>query len=197
MKERRNFSKAFKIEAVRLLSLEEKPATQLARELDIGCNLLYKWRDLLAVLLDLHSRRVVGWAMANRVTQELTHAALQMAIEQRRPGPGLMHHSDQGGQYTAKDYQDRLTALKITASMSRKGNPHDNAVVESFFSNLKNELTHHRNFTNQNQARSEIFDYIEIFYNRQRAHATLQYVSPVIYEELSNGAQLNCPENPG
>lgn len=151
----------------------------------------------LAVLLDLHSRRVIGWAMANRITQDLSLAALEMAIEQRRPGPGLLHHSDQGSQYTAKDYRDRLRALGITASMSRKGNPYDNAVVESFFSNLKNELTHHRSFANQNQARSEIFDYIEIFYNRKRAHATLQYMSPVAYEKRSNDAQLNCPSNPG
>jgi len=151
----------------------------------------------LAVLIDLHSRRVVGWAMANRITQELSLAALEMALEQRRPGPGLMHHSDQGSQYTAKQYRDRLEAHGIAASMSRKGNPRDNAVVESFFSNLKNELTHHRSFANQAQARSEIFDYIEIFYNRQRAHATLQYISPIEYEEQSNGAQLNCPKIPG
>jgi len=151
----------------------------------------------LAVLLDLHSRRVVGWAMANRITLELTQAALEMALEQRRPGPGLMHHSDQGSQYTAKDYRDRLEKLGITVSMSRKGNPYDNAVVESFFSNLKNELTHHRSFIDQSQARSEIFNYIEIFYNRQRAHAALQYISPVAYEERSNRAQLNCPPNPG
>lgn len=151
----------------------------------------------LAVLLDLHSRRVVGWAMNNRVTQSLSLGALEMAIKQRRPGPGLMHHSDQGVQYTAKDYRDRLRDLKIIASMSRKGNPYDNAVVESFFSSLKNELTHHRSFSNQNQARSEIFNYIEIFYNRKRAHATLQYISPVDFEERSNNAQLKCPINPG
>lgn len=151
----------------------------------------------LAVLLDLHSRRVVGWAMADKVNQDLTRAALDMAIEQRRPGPGLLHHSDQGTQYTAKQYRERLEGLGITVSMSRKGNPRDNAVVESFFSNLKNELTHHRSFTNRDQAKSEIFDYIEIFYNRQRAHATLQYTNPVDYEERSNDAQLNCPSNPG
>ncbi len=151
----------------------------------------------LAVLLDLHSRRVVGWAMANRVTQALTHQALEMAVEQRRPEPGLLHHSDQGVQYAAGDYRHRLKALDMVASMSRKGNPHDNAVVESFFSSLKNELTHHRRYATQDEARSEIFDYIEIFYNRQRAHQTLNYISPVAYEEASNGAQLNCPLNPG
>lgn len=111
-----------------------------------------------------------------------------MALEQRRPSPGLMHHSDQGSQYTAKDYRDRLEVLGITASMSRKGNPQGNAVVESFFSSLKNELTHHRSFNDQRQAQSEIFSYIEIFYNRQRAHAALQYRSPVAYEQRGNGA---------
>lgn len=145
----------------------------------------------LAVLLDLHSRRVIGWAMSNRVTKDLSLAALEMAVEQRRPDPGagLMHHSDQGSQYTAKDYRDRLETLHITASMSRKGNPYDNAVVESFFSSLKNELTHHCSFISQEQARSEIFSYIEIFYNRKRAHASLLYISPVEYERRSNDAQ--------
>jgi transposase InsO family protein len=151
----------------------------------------------LAVLLDLHSRRVVGWAMANRVTQALTQQALAMAVEQRRPGPGLLHHSDQGVQYAATQYRHHLKALDMVASMSRKGNPYDNAVVESFFSSLKNELTHHRRYATQSEARSEIFNYIEIFYNRQRAHQTLNYISPVAYEEASNGAQLNCPQNPG
>jgi putative transposase len=151
----------------------------------------------LAVLIDLYSRLVMGWAMDSRVTQALTLEALEMAVEHRRPGPGLLHHSDQGSQYTARQYRKRLEALGITASMSRKGNPRDNAVAESFFSSLKNELTHHRSFINQTQARSEIFDYIEIFYSRQRAHATLNYISPAEYEETSNSAQLNRPSNAG
>ena len=151
----------------------------------------------LAVLLDLHSRKVVGWAMGGRLTWDLAAAALEMAIEQRRPGAGLLHHTDQGSQYAATQYQERLSQRGFTASMSRKGNAWDNAVAESFFSNLKNELTHHRDFHTREQARSEIFDYIEIFYNRQRAHATLQYMSPLDYESRSNGAQLNCPVNPG
>ena len=114
-----------------------------------------------------------------------------------RPVTGLLHHSDQGSQYAARQYRERLAQLGFTASMSRKGNAWDNAVVESFFSNLKNELTHNRTFQTREQARSEIFDYIEIFYNRQRAHATLQYMSPEDYESMSNGAQLNRPANPG
>lgn len=151
----------------------------------------------LAVLLDLHSRRVVGWAMGARLTWDLAADALEMAIAQRRPAAGLLHHSDQGSQYAARQYRERLAQLGFTASMSRKGNAWDNAVVESFFSSLKNELTHNRDFATREQARSEIFDYIEIFYNRQRAHATLQYMSPQDYESRSNGAQLNRPGNPG
>ncbi len=151
----------------------------------------------LAVLLDLHSRKVVGWAMAARMTQGLAASALEMAVEHRRPGAGLLHHTDQGSQYAATQYRERLAQLGFVASMSRKGDCWDNAVAESFFGNLKNELTHHRDFHTREQARSEIFDYIEIFYNRQRAHATLQYMSPLDYESRSNGAQLNCPENTG
>lgn len=136
----------------------------------------------LAVLLDLYSRKIVGWAMRNRPTQDIVLSALDMAIEHRRPGNGLLHHTDQGVQYRATRYRKRLTELGITSSMSRKGNAWDNAVAESFFSNLKNELVYHRDFKTREQARSEIFDYIEIFYNRQRVHSTLQYVSPAVYE---------------
>lgn len=137
----------------------------------------------LAVLLDLYSRLVVGWAMSRRMTRELPLAALEMAVEQRNPQKGLLHHTDQGSQYTALQYRHRLNQLGFTASMSRKGNAWDNAVAESFFSNLKNELTHHRNFDNPSQAKSEIFNYIEIFYNRQRAHAALNYISPSEFEK--------------
>ncbi len=151
----------------------------------------------LAVLLDLHSRKVVGWAMGARMTQDLAASALEMAVEHRRPGAGLLHHTDQGSQYAARQYRERLAQLGFVASMSRKGDCWDNAVAESFFSNLKNELTHHRDFHTREQARGEIFDYIEIFYNRQRVHATLQYMSPVDYESRSNGAQLNRPVNVG
>jgi transposase InsO family protein len=140
----------------------------------------------LAILLDLYSRKIVGWAMSNRPTQEIVLSALTMAIDHRRPAKGLLHHTDQGVQYSATRYQTKLAELGITASMSRKGNAWDNAVAESFFSNLKNELVYHRDFKTREQARSEIFDYIEIFYNRQRVHSTLQYVSPTVYESQSN-----------
>lgn len=139
-------------------------------------------RLYLAVLLDLFSRRIIGWAMGNQHTQALSLAALRMAIEQRRPDAGVLHHSDQGSQYVGSAYREQLRRFGFVASMSRKGNAYDNAVVESFFSNLKNELIHHRRFATREQARAEIFDYIELFYNRQRAHAYLQYRSPVEYE---------------
>ena len=151
----------------------------------------------LAVLLDLFSRRVVGWAMGNERSQTLSLRALQMAVDQRQPGDGLVHHSDRGSAYVGAIYQARLEQIGAAISMSRKGNCYDNAVVESFFGNLKNELVHHRRFASREEARTEIFDYIEVFYNRQRAHATLRYLSPVEFENLRRVALQNCPENPG
>lgn len=151
----------------------------------------------LAVMLDLYSRRVVGWAMGNERGQALSLAALRMAIENRRPEPGLLHHTDQGSAYVGTLYQAQIAQLGAIASMSRKGNAYDNAVVESFFGNLKNELIHHRIFATREQARAEIFDYIELFYNRHRAHATLQYMSPVDYENARRVTDSIRPENPG
>lgn len=139
----------------------------------------------LAVLLDLYSRRVVGWAMSDRRDVSLVLQALCMALAQRRPTPGLVHHSDQGIQYTSSIYQARLQQTGLLPSMSRKGDCYDNAVVESFFSTLKNEWTFHQTFQDRDQARAALFDYIELFYNRRRSHATLDYRSPVNYEEQS------------
>lgn len=151
----------------------------------------------LAVLLDLFSRRVVGWAMGNQRSQVLSLTALQMAIEQRQPGVGLIHHSDRGSAYIGADYQAKLHQIGAEISMSGKGNCYDNAVVESFFGNLKNELVHHRRFATREEARAQIFDYIELFYNRQRAHATLRFLSPVEFENVSQSALQPCPEKPG
>jgi len=145
-------------------------------------------RLYLAVVLDLYSRGVIGWAMSHEQTQSLTLAALRMAIERRRPAPGVLHHSDQGSQYAATAYRETLDRHGFVASMSGKGNAYDNAVVESFFSNLKNELIHHRSFASRDEARAEIFNYIEVFYNRQRAHATLHYQSPMEYENAGRQA---------
>jgi putative transposase len=137
----------------------------------------------LAVLLDLYSRRIVGWAMSDRINGALVLAALTMALEQRRPEPGLIHHSDQGIQYAGGDYRALLRTHRLRISMSRKGNCYDNAPVESFFSTLKNEWTWHHTFQDREQARAALFDYIELFYNRQRRHAALDYLSPVQFEE--------------
>jgi transposase InsO family protein len=137
----------------------------------------------LAVMLDLYSRRVVGWAMSDRINGALVQAALTMALEQRQPEPGLIHHSDQGMQYAGGSYHALLQAHGLRASMSRKGNCYDNAPVESFFSTLKNEWTWHQTFQDRDHARAALFDYIELFYNRQRSHAALNYLSPVTYEE--------------
>ena len=136
----------------------------------------------LAVLIDLFSRKVVGWAMGERQTLDLSLAALRMAIEQRKPRPGLIHHTDQGAIYASPIYREVLERRGLRASMSRKGNAWDNAVAESFFSSLKNELVHHCRFVNQAEARGAVFTWIEGFYNRRRIHSTLDFVSPSDYE---------------
>lgn len=136
----------------------------------------------LAVLLDLYSRKVVGWAMGEQPNLALVMNALVMALKQRLPQSGLIHHTDQGPLYSARAYRQQLNAYGMRPSMSGKGNTYDNAVAESFFSNLKNELVHHCDFANREEARAAVFDYIECFYNRQRLHQTLDYVSPVEFE---------------
>lgn len=143
---------------------------------------------LLAVVVDLFSRKIVGWSMNDRINQQLVIDALIMAIRQRNPRPGLIHHSDQGVQYTGPSYRNILKAHDMIESMSRKGNCYDNAVAESFFSNLKNELVYHCDYYNRDEARAAIFKYIEVFYNRQRLHETLGYISPAQYEALANVA---------
>jgi len=136
----------------------------------------------LAVMIDLHTRLVVGWSMKDRPNQELVNEALMMAMEQRRPKPGLIHHSDQGVLYSSGSYLALLDKYGMLRSMSGKGNCYDNAVAESFFSSLKNELVHHCDFTTRDQARSEIFEYIELFYNRKRLHQSLNYQTPMKYK---------------
>jgi putative transposase len=136
----------------------------------------------LAVVLDLYSRRVIGWAMQPRMSQELVLAALRMAIAQRRPRAGLLHHSDQGGQYAGPAYQALLTRHGICPSMSRRGDCWDNTVAESFFKTLKTELVYHRSYRTRAEARADLFVYIEQFYNRRRRHSFLGYRSPADYE---------------
>jgi len=137
----------------------------------------------LAVLLDLYARRVIGWCMHDRPNLELTLRALDMALAHRRPAPGLVHHTDQAPLYAAYEYRKRMHDHGLVASMSGRGNCYDNAVAESFFSSLKNELVHHCDFATREQARTAIFDYIEVFYNRSRRHQTLGYVSPMEFEK--------------
>ena len=142
----------------------------------------------LAVTLDLFHRKVLGWAMERWMTQQLVLDAFTMAMTNGRPGRGLSHHSDQGVQYACKAFQTRLTTAGIQCSMSRKGNCWDNAVAESFFHSLKVELIHGRNYRTRQEAQSEIFDYIEVFYNRQRRHSTLGYRTPAEVEEMAIAA---------
>jgi len=132
----------------------------------------------LATVLDLFSRKVVGWAMRDHMRQELTIAALTMAIQQQRPGPGLIHHSDRGSQYAASGYRQVLDAASMVQSMSRKGNCWDNAPMESFFHTLKTELVHHAAYANREAAKRDLFAYIEGYYNRQRIHSALGYLTP-------------------
>ena len=137
----------------------------------------------LTIVLDLFNRGVVGWAMNRRMTAEQTTlSALRMAFENRQPYAPLLFHSDRGSQYTCKAYQDLLKEFKIHPSMSRKGDCYDNAVVESFFHTLKVELMYGRKFSTRKEAELAIFDYIEVFYNRQRLHSTLNYKSPFMFE---------------
>jgi putative transposase len=136
----------------------------------------------VAVLLDLYSRRVIGWAMRAKPDQHLTLEALAMAVRQRRVPPGLIHHSDQDAQYSCLTYQRQLTTLGMTPSMSRRGNCYDNAVAESFLSTLKNELVHHQTYHTRDEASRKIFAFIEGFYNRQRLHQSLRHRSPLEFE---------------
>lgn len=137
----------------------------------------------LAVVLDLYSRRIVGWAMADHMKASLAEDAIRMAIKTRHPQAGLLHHSDQGSQYTSYDYQSLLAKYKIQVSMNQVGNCYDNAVVESFFATLKTECADRR-FSSRAQARYVIFEYIEAWYNRKRLHSSLGYLSPVRFEQI-------------
>jgi transposase InsO family protein len=138
----------------------------------------------LAVVIDLYSRRVIGWAVRSSLAKELAMSALKNAIQQRRPSRGLIHHSDRGSQYTSYEYQSLLRREGITISMSRSGSCHDNAPTESFFGSLKTEMFLRGDpFDSQAEARQAVFEYIEVFYNRQRRHSTLGYKTPMEFEQ--------------
>jgi len=136
----------------------------------------------VAGVLDLFSRKIVGWGMSSQINAILVERALRMALYQRRPGKGLLHHSDRGVQYASYQIRDILAANQIQVSMSGKGNCYDNAVMESFFGTLKNEWVHHQKYKTRSQARTDIFGYIEGFYNTVRLHSTLGYLSPSEFE---------------
>ena len=148
------------------------------------------WTDegwlYLAVVMDLCSRKIVGWAMADHVKAELCTDALKMALEQRKPAIGLLHHSDRGVQYACEAYQSLMESKGMVSSMSRTGNCYDNAAMESFFATLKRERVYHEHYYTHAQARASVFEYIEVFYNRKRRHSSLGYKSPVEFEASLN-----------
>jgi putative transposase len=152
-------------------------------------DITYTWTTegwlYLAGVMDLYSRRIVGWAMSHRIDGELTLAALRQALTQRRPSAGLVHHSDRGKQYAASDYQKLLRDHGAIGSMSRKGDCWDNAPMESFFGTLKQELVYQEQFVTRDEAKAKVFEYIEVFYNRQRRHSLAGSHSPVEFERLT------------
>lgn len=138
----------------------------------------------LATVIDLYSRKVVGWAMSHRINRHLVIDAMRMAIVNRQPARGLIFHSDRGSQYASNDFRKLLENHGVKQSMSRRGDCWDNAVAESFFGTIKKELVHHDDYLTREEARMSIFEYIEVYYNRKRLHSTIGYLSPTEYEEL-------------
>jgi len=149
-------------------------------------DLTYVWTDqgwlYLSVVIDLFSRRVIGWSMSDDLKAAGAIEALEMAIKQRKPTEQLLHHSDRGVQYACEAYRERLEDRSITRSMSRSGNCYDNACVESFFGTLKSELVHRTHYRTKQEARSSLFEWIECWYNRRRRHSSLGYQSPEAFE---------------
>ena len=152
-----------------------------------AADITYIWTNegwlYLAIVMDLFSRQIIGWSMGRRLHRKLVIDAFEMALGGRTVTKGLMHHSDRGSQYASGDYQKLFKERGIVCSMSRKGNCWDNAPVESFFSTLKRELVYHCRYRSRAEARADIFEYIAVWYNRQRRHSSLGYLSPVQYEE--------------
>jgi putative transposase len=153
---------------------------------DATCVLTGEGWLFVVALLDVFTRRIVGWAMHATLDAQLAVKALQMAIAQRRPKPSLIVHSDRGSQFASAAFRHVLAAHQLLASMSRKGNCYDNAFIESFWSSLKYETVYHHHFATRAAARTALFDYIEAFYNRTRLHSSLGYVSPATFESQQN-----------
>lgn len=156
-------------------------------------DITYIWTDegwlYLAAVEDLYSRKIVGWSLSERIDSRLVAAALEMAVQRELPGEGLVAHSDRGVQYASEHYQRLLRKHGVTCSMSRKGNCWDNAPMESFFATLKKELIHQERYATRAEARRSVFEYIEVFYNRERRHSALGYVSPAEFEGSTCSAQ--------
>lgn len=169
--------------------LAEAPATTQADQIWVS-DITYVSTDegwlYVAGILDAHSRRVVGWAMGDSLSTDLPLRALQMALHHRQPSEDLLHHSDRGCQYASERYREQLRSSGITPSMSRAGNCYDNAMMESFWASLKRELVHRVRFKTRTEAYRMIFEYIEVFYNRERLHSSLGYQSPVDFETMRN-----------
>lgn len=169
---------------------------EVARQFDVEApnvawagDITYLWTRegwlYLAVLLDLYSRKVVGWAMSDQVNTDLVNQALEMAVGRRRPARGLLHHTDRGSQYASHAYRDQLRRHGMICSMSGKGDCLDNAVAERFFGSLKRERTSQRDYETRHEARYEVMEYIEMFYNSRRLHSYLGYMSPNEYEKMT------------
>lgn len=163
-----------------------RPFTATTPNAKWASGITYLWTAVgwmyLAVVLDLFSRTVVGWAMSASADAELVGRAFRSAVTRRRPPPGVLAHSDRGCQYTSADYQAMLASAEVVVSFSRKGNCWDNSPTESFFASLKKELWHRRSFADDADAERAVFEYVEVFYNRQRLHSSLGYVSPATFE---------------
>jgi len=161
-------------------------------------DITYLWTNqgwlYLGVVMDLYSRRIIGWSMSRRLSRRLAVNPLAMALAQRRPTDDLIHHSDRGVQYMSDDFQDLLKKHGITCSMSGKGSCYDNAVVESFFASLKRERTKRTKYRTRDEARADVFDYIERFYNRKRRHSYVGHISPVLYENRTLGLNSGVHE---
>ena len=169
--------------------LAQMPVVSRANQVWVA-DITYVWTAqgwvYVAGILDLYSRRMVGWAVGQQINTALVLMALSMALTHRQPPAGLIFHSDRGVQYASADYRRALAAAGLVASMSRKANCYDNAAMEAFWSTLKLELVYRREFEDARQLRQALFDYIEVFYNRQRLHSALDYQTPVSFEAANN-----------
>ncbi len=188
---RRRFRVTTRSGLARAANLLEQDFSAAAANERWASDITYIWTGqgwlYLAVVMDLYSRRIVGWSMSRRINRHLVLNALNMALGRRQIESNLMHHSDRGVQYLSDDFQDLLKANGITCSMSDKGSCYDNAVVESFFATLKRERIKRRKYRTRDDARADMFDYIERFYNRKRRHGTIGNISPVEFEKRTLG----------